>query len=259
MSRLREQIHADYRAWSASSARLIEDARRNFPGGDTRMSAHYGPYPLFIERAAGCRMTDADGHEIVDFMNNFTSLLLGHANPAVVEAVTQQMQRGSAYAAPTRSQVALAELIRERVPSIEQLRFTSSGSEATLMTLRCARAFSGRQKIMKMEGGYHGSYELAEVSLVPRPDRCGPLEAPESLPIDASFPDSVLRDVVVCPYNAPHEARALIRKHAHEIAAVIVEPVLGSMGMIPATVEFLRALREASAENDVLLIFDEVI
>ena len=113
------------------------------------------------------------------------------------------MQRGSAFAAPTRSQIALAELIRSRVPSIEQLRFTSSGSEATLMTLRCARAFSGRQKIMKMEGGYHGSYELAEVSLVPRPDRCGPLEAPASLPIDASFPDSVLRDVVVCPYNAP--------------------------------------------------------
>ncbi len=97
------------------------------------------------------------------------------------QAVSEQMQRGSAYAAPTRSQVALAEIIRSRVPSIEQLRFTSSGSEATLMTLRCARAFSGRQKIMKMEGGYHGSYELAEVSLVPRPDRCGPLEAPNSV------------------------------------------------------------------------------
>ena len=259
MSPLRERVHADYRAWSASSADLSEGARRNFPGGDTRMSAHYGPYPLFVERASGCRMIDADGHEIVDFMNNFTTLILGHANPAVVEAVTQQMQRGSAYAAPTRSQVALAEIIRARLPSIEQLRFTSSGSEATLMTLRCARAFSGRQKIMKMEGGYHGSYELAEVSLVPRADRCGPLEAPASLPIDASFSDSVLGDVVVCPYNEPDMARALIRKHAHELAAVIVEPVLGSMGMIPATTEFLRALREAASDHDVLLIFDEVI
>jgi glutamate-1-semialdehyde 2,1-aminomutase len=115
------------------------------------MSAHFGPYPLFIERASGCRMHDADGHEIIDFMNNFTSLMLGHANPAVVRAVSEQMQRGSAYAAPTRSQVALAEIIRSRVPSIEQLRFTSSGSEATLMTLRCARAFTRRQKIMKME------------------------------------------------------------------------------------------------------------
>ena len=259
MSQLRDEVIARYRDWSPSSGRLIEDARRSFPGGDTRMSAHYGPYPLFIERASGCRMIDADGHEIIDFMNNFTSLMLGHANPAVVSAVSEQMQRGSAYAAPTRSQVALAEIIRARVPSIEQLRFTSSGSEATLMTLRCARAFSGRQKIMKMEGGYHGSYELAEVSLVPKPDQCGPLEAPASVPIDASIPDSVLGDVVVCPYNEPELARALIRKHASELAAVIVEPVLGSMGMIPATAEFLRALREATAENDVLLIFDEVI
>ena len=259
MSQLRDEVIAAYCDWAPSSGRLIEAARRSFPGGDTRMSAHFGPYPLFIERASGCRMIDADGHEIIDFMNNFTSLMLGHANPAVVKAVTEQMQRGSAYAAPTRSQVALAEIIRSRVPSVEQLRFTSSGSEATLMTLRCARAFSGRQKIMKMEGGYHGSYELAEVSLVPRPDKRGPIEAPASVAIDASFPDSVLGDVVVCPYNEPELARALIRKHAHEIAAVIVEPVLGSMGMIPATPEFLRALREATSENDVLLIFDEVI
>jgi glutamate-1-semialdehyde 2,1-aminomutase len=204
-------------------------------------------------------MHDADGHEIVDCMNNFTSLILGHANSAVVDAVSEQMRRGSAYAAPTRSQVALAETIRARVPSVEQLRFTSSGSEATLMTLRCARAFSGRQKIMKMEGGYHGSYELAEVSLVPRPDQCGPLDAPNPVPIDASIPDSVLGDVVICPYNEPELARALIRAHAGELAAVIVEPVLGSMGMIPATTEFLRALREATTQHDVLLIFDEVI
>jgi glutamate-1-semialdehyde 2,1-aminomutase len=259
MSQLRDRVHAEYRAWSPASAQLFEAARRNFPGGDTRMSAHYGPYPLFIERASGCRMHDADGHEIVDCMNNFTSLILGHANSAVVDAVSEQMRRGSAYAAPTRSQVALAETIRARVPSVEQLRFTSSGSEATLMTLRCARAFSGRQKIMKMEGGYHGSYELAEVSLVPRPDQCGPLDAPNPVPIDASIPDSVLGDVVICPYNEPELARALIRAHAGELAAVIVEPVLGSMGMIPATTEFLRALREATTQHDVLLIFDEVI
>jgi len=259
MNTLRHQVHADYRAWSPRSEQLIEGARRCFPGGDTRMSAHYGPYPLFIERASGCTLYDADDHAIIDFMNNFTSLLLGHANPAVVRAVSEQMQRGSAYAAPTRSQVALAELIRARVPSIEQLRFTSSGSEATLMTLRCARAFTGKQKIMKMEGGYHGSYELAEVSLVPRPDVCGPLQEPVPVPIDASIPDSVLGDVVVCPYNEPELARTLIKKHAAELAAVIVEPVLGSMGMIPATPEFLRALREASTAYGVLLILDEVI
>jgi glutamate-1-semialdehyde 2,1-aminomutase len=259
LNTLREQSYADYRAWSPASNQLMEGARRSFPGGDTRSSAHYAPYPLFIERAAGCTLFDADGHAILDFMNNFTSLLLGHANPGVVAAVTQQIQLGSAYAAPTRDQVALAELIRARIASMEQLRFTSSGSEATLMTLRAARAFTGRQKIMKMEGGYHGSYELAEVSLVPHPDRCGPLDAPNALAVDASIPDSVLNDVVVCPYNEPELAQALIARHAHELAAVIVEPVLGSLGMIPATREFLVALREATAAHDVLLIFDEVI
>jgi glutamate-1-semialdehyde 2,1-aminomutase len=192
-------------------------------------------------------------------MNNFTSLIHGHAFPPVVDAVTEQIRRGSAYAAPTGSQIALAEIIRDRVPSIEQLRFTSSGSEATLMTLRCARAVTGRQKIMKMEGGYHGSYELAEVSLVPRPDRCGPLEAPLPVPVDASIPASVLGDVVVCPYNEPDIARTLIAKHAHELAAVIVEPVLGSMGMVPATREFLSTLREATRRHGVILVFDEVI
>lgn len=256
---LRRNAFAAYEAWAPESGRLIEEARRYFPGGDTRMSAHFAPYPLFIESASGCRMRDADGHEIVDFMNNFTSLILGHANPAVVDAVSTQIATGSAYAAPTRNQLDLARLLTERVPSLEQLRFTSSGTEATLMTLRCARAVTGKQRIMKMEGGYHGSYELAEVSLAPVPGLCGPLESPNAVPIDASFPDSVLNDAVICPYNQPELARALIARHADELAAVIVEPILGSTGMIPATTEFLLALREACSAHGVVLIFDEVI
>jgi len=259
MGDLRATVIEGYEAFAPISRELSAEARRCFPGGDTRMSAHYAPYPLFIERAEGCRLYDADGHALVDFMNNFTSLIHGHAFAPVVDAVTEQLRRGSAYAAPTRSQVALAQLIRARVPSIEQLRFTSSGTEATQMTLRCARAATGRQKIMKMEGGYHGSYELAEVSLVPLPGRCGPLEAPNPVPVDASIPQSALDDVVICPYNEPELARALIDRHARELAAVIVEPVLGSMGMIPATTEFLAALREATARHGIVLIFDEVI
>jgi glutamate-1-semialdehyde 2,1-aminomutase len=256
---LKTSVYESYESFSPTSRSIIEEARTVFPGGDTRMSAHYAPYPLSIDRAQGCRMFDVDGHALYDFMNNFTSLIHGHANPAIVAAVTDQIQRGSAYAAPSRSQIALGRLIRDRVPSVEQLRFTSSGSEATLMTLRCARAVTGRQKIMKMEGGYHGSYELAEVSLVPHPDRCGPLSAPNPVAIDASIPLSVMGDVVICPYNEPDIARALIRRHCDDLAAVIVEPVLGSMGMIPATRDFLLALRDATAAAGVLLIFDEVI
>ena len=171
----------------------------------------------------------------------------------------EQVAKGSAYAATSVDQVELAEMIRERVPSIEQLRFTSSGTEGTLMAIRCARAATGRQKIMKMEGGYHGSYELAEVSLIPFPDKRGDLDAPASLAVDGSFPDSVLNDAVICPFNEPERARALIDKHGPELAAIIVEPMLGSMGMLPATPEFLAALREGATAHDVVLIFDEVI
>ncbi len=259
MSALLPRIHEQYSRWSPGSAELGKEARRVFPGGDTRMSAHYAPYPLFMEHAEGARLVDVDGHEFVDFMNNFTALIHGHAHPAVVKAVSEQMLRGSAHAAPTTGQLELARLIQQRVPSIEQLRFTASGSEATLMTLRCARAFTGRDVIMKMEGGYHGSYELAEASLIPIPGQAGPPDAPATVPIDASNSASLFDDVVICPYNDPEAARALIAKHANRLAAVIVEPVLGSLGMVPATREFLLALREASAEHDVLLVFDEVI
>ena len=252
-------IIEEYIAFSPGSAALAKRAAAVFPGGDTRASAHYGPYPLAMDHAEGCILTDVDGHEIIDFMNNFTSLIHGHAFPAVVEAVQTQIALGSAYAAPNESQVALAELIVGRVPSIEQLRFTSSGTEGTNMALRCSRAATGRQKIMKMEGGYHGSYEQAEVALAPIPELRGNVDAPISTPIDGSFPDSVLADTVICPYNEPELAEALINKHADQLAAVIVEPVMGSMGMVVATTEFLTSLREATQRHGVILIFDEVI
>ncbi len=248
-----------YREFSPASEAVAARARDVFPGGDTRASAHYAPYPLVMQSANGCRMRDVDGHELLDFMNNFTSLIHGHAHPAVVDAVQSQVAKGSAYAASSAAQIELAELIAERVPSIEQLRFTSSGTEGTQMAIRCARAATGRQKIMKMEGGYHGSYELAEVSLVPLPGERGALEAPASRPLDASFPDSVLGDTVICPYNQPALAERLIDAHADDLAAVLVEPVLGSMGMVPATTEFLQRLRDATAKHGIVLVFDEVI
>ncbi len=259
MPRKEHSLVAEYRKFSPMSGQMAERAKKAFPGGDTRASAHYRPYPLTIVEATGCVMTDIDGHEILDFMNNFTSLIHGHAHPEVVSAVQKQIALGSAHAAPSQNQVELAELIIERVPSIEQMRFTSSGTEATTMAIRCARAATGRQKIMKMEGGYHGSFEMAEVSLVPVPAERGELGAPNSLAVDNSFPDSVLGDTVVCPYNEPDLAAALIENHGTQLAAVIVEPVLGSMGMIPATKEFLQTLREATSGQGIVLIFDEVL
>ena len=254
-----DELRTRYRDWAKGSKRLHEQASRYLPGGDTRASAHYGPFPLFMSRGEGCHLWDVDGRELCDFMNNFTSLIHGHAHPATVRAVSEQIARGSAYAAPSETQIELARMICERVPSVEELRFTSSGSEATNMCLRAARAFSGRSRVAKIEGGYHGSHEIGEMSLLPLPGVAGPLERPETLPPDRSINGSEVRDVVTIPYNEIEIARDLIGRHADELAAVIVEPVLGSMGMIPAAPEFLAALRELTLEHGVLLIFDEVI
>jgi glutamate-1-semialdehyde 2,1-aminomutase len=259
MSKSQSDLQDDYRAWSRRSGELIERAKKVFPGGDTRASAHYPPYPNFVARGEGCTLIDEDGHEIVDFMNNFTSLIHGHGFGPVVDAVTKQVRQGTAFAAPALNQVALAELLVERVPSLELMRFCSSGSEATLMTIRCARAVTGRQKIMKIEGGYHGSYELAEVSLVPFPDQRGQLNRPNSTPVDASIPDSALNDAVIAPFNESDIARRLIDEHKDDLAAVIVEPILGSFGMLPAEKEFLQTLRDETKRAGVILIFDEVI
>lgn len=253
------ELLADYEAWTPGSKRWMASARECLPGGDTRASAHFAPYPVVMERGEGCRLVDVDGHEYLDFMNNFTSLIHGHAYAPVVKAVGEQVARGSAYAAPVDSQLGLARLLRDRVPGVDLVRFASSGSEATLMTLRAARAYTGRQKIVKVEGGYHGSYDHAEVSMIPLPHEAGPPDRPRPIPLDASIAKSALGDIIPIPYNDPEVARARIAEHGDEIAAIIVEPILGALGMLPGEIDFLRALREAADAVGALLVFDEVI
>ena len=248
-----------YRDWTRSSEKLMEGARKVMPGGDTRASAHYRPYPAFIVRGGGCRLSDADGHEYLDFMNNFTSLIHGHAHPPTVAAVAEQMSLGSAYAAPTDTQVELARLLCERVPSLEELRFCSSGTEATALCVRAARAWNGKPKVMKVEGGYHGSHDVGEISLVPTPGKSGPLDSPAAVIPDRSFSDSSLANVIVTPFNEPEITRRQIEAGADEICALILEPMLGGMGMVPPEPGYLAALREITLENEVLLVFDEVV
>ncbi len=254
-----ERIEAEYAAWAPASARLAQRARAVMPGGDTRASAFYAPFPLAMAEGRGCRLRDVDGHELLDFMNNFTSLVHGHAHAPTVAAVREQIARGSAYAAPTESQVALAALLVGRVPSLELMRFASSGTEATSMALRAARAFTGRPLVMKVEGGYHGSHEIGEMSLVPLPGKAGPPHRPVTLALDRSFSQKGLEEVVVTPFNRADVTRAQLEEHRDRIAALIVEPVLGSMGMLPAEPGYLAALRELCDEFEILLVFDEVI
>jgi glutamate-1-semialdehyde 2,1-aminomutase len=241
------------------SQELSERARAVLPGGVTRTSVYFDPYPPYIERGEGCRVTDVDGNERIDFSNNYTALILGHGHPGVVAAVQAQVARGSAFAAPTRHEITLAQRIIERVPSIERIRFASSGTEAVMFALRLARAFTRRSKIAKAEGGFHGTSEYASISVSPDLANAGPSTAPASVPATRGITDRVVDEVVVFPFNDADAAEALIDRHRHDLAAVIVEPVLGSSGMIPARREFLERLREATARHGILLILDEII
>jgi len=254
-----EKIQQSYREWTRKSQELAKPAKELMPGGDTRTTAHYLPYPAFMERGEGCRLFDADGHTYLDFMNNFTSLIHGHAHPKIIAAIDEQVRRGTAFAAPTESQTQLAEMVCRMLPSMDQVRFCSCGSEATLMAARAARAFTGKQKIMKMEGGYNGNHDLGEISLVPLQPAAGPLEEPNTLLPDKGVALSSVADTITVPFNEPEIARQLIKKHKDEAAAIILEPMLGGLGMIPPKPDYLKQLREITTENDVLLILDEVI
>ena len=248
-----------YLQLTPNSRALWEDAREYLPGGDSRNSIFWNPYPIFIESASGCHVVDADGVDRLDFINTMTTMILGHGPEPVLRAVAEQASKGLAYNAPSRTQVRLAKLLCERVPSFDQVRFTNSGTEATLNTLRAARAFTGRQRFAKAEGGYHGTHDSVSVSVRVDPASAGDADNPRPVPASAGLPDNVERDVVIIPFNETQTARRILEENREDLAAVIVEPVLGSVGMVPADPEFLDMLRDFTQDNGSLLIFDEVI
>jgi glutamate-1-semialdehyde 2,1-aminomutase len=243
---------------NSHSKALYDRAVASLPGGNTRTTVFMKPYPIYAARGQGCRVFDIDGNEYIDCINNFTSLIHGHAHPALVEAACRQIAEGSAFGLPTRSEVDLAELLAARLPSVAQVRFANSGTEAVMMALKAARAFTGRAKIAKCEGAYHGSYDYAEVSLDPTPDDWGG-NSPVSVAYAKGTPDNVLADVVTMPFNDVEGAVSLIREHGRELACVLVDPMPNRAGLVPADKAYLEALRQATREVGALLIFDEVI
>ncbi len=242
----------------SSSRKLYDRALSSLPGGNTRTTVFMKPYPIYAARGEGCRVFDVDGNSYIDCINNFTSLIHGHAHPVLIEAATRQLALGSAFGMPTESEVELAELIAARLPSVEQVRFTNSGTEAVMMALKAARAFTGRPKIAKCEGAYHGSYDYAEVSLDPTPDTWG-RNAPVSVAYAKGTPEKVLSDVITIPFNDAEAAVSLIREHGAELACVLVDPMPNRAGLAPADQSYLEALREVTRDTGTLLIFDEVI
>ncbi len=247
----------EYRRRTPGSAALHERALAFLPGGDSRTVIAFSPYPLYIERARGCRMEDVDGNVYLDFLGNYTSMVHGHAHPEIVDAIAAQAAKGTGYAAATPLQIDLAELLCARVGSLDTVRFCNSGTEATLNALRAARAFTGRDQILKVEGGYHGSHDLVEISVAPDPVRAGPPHHPSPVPEEPGIPEAVVRAVSVAPFNDAGSLEEIARLDPP--AAIILEPMLGATGTIPPEPGFLASARRVADEVGALLIFDEVI
>jgi len=238
---------AETRRWAApgsKSAALFAQAQGVMPGGNTRTTVYMAPYPPYAASGDGCWITDVEGDRRLDCLNNYTALIHGHAHAEIVEAATRRLALGSSFPLPTPEEVELAALLCDRLPGAERVRFTNSGSEAVMMAIKAARAFTGRPKIAKFEGAYHGSYDYAEVSLASSPDNWGTLAAPASTGYSRGVPPAVLDDVVVLPFNHAEMAVARIEREAKALAAVLVDPIPNRVGLIPAQRDFLRALRE---------------
>ena len=250
---------ARYVALNGGSSAKHEEAKRWLPGGDTRNSIFWGPFPIYVSRANGSKIVDLDGNERVDFINNMTTLILGHRHQAVIDALRAQLERGVSYPAPTPLVADWGELMCQRVPSLDKVRFVNSGTEATLNAVRAARAFSGKTMLAKCEGAYHGNHDAVQISVTPAVGMAGDAEAPDSVLMTRGMMPQSADEIVIMPYNDLENAERIIRAHADELAAVIVEPINGQCGMVPADPEFLEGLRRITSELGILLIFDEVI
>lgn len=229
---------ARYVAANPESHRLHEERARFMPGGNTRTTIHQPPFPLTIVRGDGARLIDADGHEYIDFLGEYTAGLYGHSSAVIVDAIRSALADGFVLGAPNRYEGVLAEAICERFPSIELVRFCNSGTEANLLALSLCRAVTGRAGVLVFSGAYHGGILLFAHGI-------SPLNAPY--------------EWVIGEYNDADAAGRLVEEHAHDLAAVIVEPLQGAAGVIPADPTFLQALREATTAHGVLLVFDEVM
>ena len=248
-----------YRSLTPTSHEYFLEGRKYLPGGDSRSPLFHPPYPVVLEEGEGCWLLDLDGNKLLDFTGNHTSLVLGYKHPRVLDAVRRQLEKGTVFPGVTVPQVRLAELLCERVPSFERVRFANSGTEAVMNAVRAARAFTGRHKIAKIEGGYNGSWDDVMVSTHPSGEQAGdvvrPVAAPASLGLSPDSTDNVL----VLPFNEVEAAAQLIEQQGEHLAAIIVEPVMGSAGMIPAERGYLEMLRELTERFGILLVFDEVI
>ena len=245
------------------SQQLFQRAQQSLVEGvnsPSRGEAVYSPGPIFLERGSGSHISDADGNQYVDFMMSFGALIHGHAHPKLVSVVSEAMAEGSHFAAATTAEVEASERFRRMVPSSEVVRFANTGSEATMLALRLARAHTGRTKFLKFEGHYHGWYDpfLLNAHGHP-PEQLGPVENPSRIPDSEGIPSATFDDVVLAPWNNIAILERVMQKHGRELAAVITEPIMANMGCIPPREGYLQKLRDLTRNYGALLILDEVV
>ncbi len=242
------------RSFTRSEA-LYDEALSLIPGGvdsPARAFDGVGGAPVFIDSGEGALIRDVDGNEYVDYVSSYGPLILGHAHPDVIQAVNDMAAKGTSFGTPTQVENELAQTVIEALPSVEMVRFVNSGTEATMSAVRLARGFTGREKVVKFAGCYHGHVDalLAEA---------GSGVATHGLPATAGVPKAAVADTLTAPYNDPEAVQGLFETFPNEIAAVVVEPVAGNMGVVPPEPGFLEDLREVTRQHDALLIFDEVM
>ncbi len=252
-----EREEAAYRARTPRSAELYERARQSMPLGVASSFQTYDPYPLFISEGRGSRMWDVDGNEYLDFDMALGVLAAGHSHPAFVDAIQKRAAIGTAFTFPIEEQALVAEELKRRFRA-DLIRFSNSGTEATMDAIRVARGFTGREKIIKFEGGYHGHHDDVLVSIQPPRQAIGEIEAPNSVPTSAGIPRSRIAETIIAPFNRPEFVEQILRRHVGEIAAIIVEAVQFNIGVVPPEPGFLERLRELATEHGAVLIFDEV-
>jgi glutamate-1-semialdehyde 2,1-aminomutase len=237
------------------SSRLFQQAKQSIPGGvnsPVRAFKSVGADPLFIKKAAGCKIYDEDGNEFIDYVGSWGPMIVGHCHPQVVAAVRQALDDGASFGAPTEREITLANMVIEAVPSIEMVRMVSSGTEATMSAIRLARGYTGRDNILKFSGCYHGH---ADSLLVKAGSGAATFGVPDSPGVPADF----ARHTLTAEYNSIASVKKLVAENKGSIACIIVEPVAGNMGMVPPREGFLEGLREICTNEGIVLIFDEVM
>ena len=253
-----DNITTAYIKKTGRSKEAYERAVTLLPGGASASGRTFKPHPLYMNRATGNRIYDLDNNEYIDYLMGYGSLLLGHRHPDVLEAVQKQINRGFTYGTPTEPEIDLAEKISNAIPCAEMVRFANSGTEAVAYALKVVRAYTGRDKVAKFEGGYHGNFDDMLMSFLLLPDKAGPVDRPNPIPFGSGIPSKRLDDTVVLPYNNIEASKAIIEENSDELAAVIIEPFQGAAGCISAEKEFLSAIRKVTEDHDIVLIFDEI-